>query len=237
MVERRPEVEKSPKQGSIEVISGCMFSGKTDELIRRLKTEDRSLKIRVRSGYIAPEKAGDYIRVFKASKDKRYDPNSVASHSGSSYDAEPINEKQPDVILELISENTKVVGIDEAQFFSEGLVGVCHELADRGVRVIVAGLDTNFRGETYGIMGDLIPQADVTDQEYAVCMVCGDKQATRTQRVIIEDIPDGEEVRRPASYDDPITLVGASDFYEARCREHHEVPGKPSKDLSETVDS
>lgn len=114
-----------------------------------------------------------------------------------------------------LKSGTTVVGVDEAQFFDEEILRVVQELADQGLRVIVAGLDTDFRGEPFGMMPAIMAQAERVDKLHAICMVCGDL-ASRTQRLI-----DG----RPARYDDPVVVVGASELYEARCREHHQVPG------------
>ncbi len=107
-----------------------------------------------------------------------------------------------------------MVAIDEAQFFDDELTSVVQALADRGIRVIVAGLDTDFRGEPFGPMPVLIVQAEQVDKIHAICMVCGDA-APRTQRLI-----NGQ----PAHFNDPVVIVGASELYEARCRDHHEVP-------------
>ena len=118
------------------------------------------------------------------------------------------------MITELVQEDTTVVGIDEAQFFDKEISDVAQRLADRGIRVIVAGLDLDFRGEPFGPIPDLMAKAEEVAKLHAICMVCGN-EASRTQRLI-----DG----RPAHYNDPIVIVGASEMYEARCREHHEVP-------------
>jgi len=183
--------------GSIEVICGSMFSGKTDELIRRL----------VRAT-IAKQK----VQVFKPAIDVRYAAEKVTSHAGANYDAMPV-EKSADIRAKL-DKNTTVVGIDEAQFMDAEVVEVARELAARGVRVLVAGLDTDFRGEPFGAMPALMSEAEKVDKLHAICMVCGD-DASRTQRLV-----NG----KPARYDDPIVIVGASELYEARCRLHHEVP-------------
>jgi len=184
-------------QGSIEVICGSMFSGKTDELIRRL----------VRAT-IARQK----VQVFKPAIDIRYAVEKVASHTGSTYEAIPI-ERSAD-IRSKIEKDTTVVGIDEAQFFDSDVILVAQELAARGVRVIVAGLDTDFRGEPFGSMPILMAAAEDVLKLHAICMVCGGN-ASRTQRLV-----NG----KPARYDEPIVIVGASEMYEARCRLHHEVP-------------
>jgi thymidine kinase len=110
--------------------------------------------------------------------------------------------------------DTTVIGIDEAQFFDDGILEVTRQLADRGIRVLVAGLDQDFRGEPFGPMPALMSKAEQVDKLRAICMVCGEP-ASRTQRLV-----NG----RPARYDDPVVIVGASEMYEARCRQHHEVP-------------
>lgn len=183
--------------GSIEVVCGSMFSGKTDELIRRL----------VRAT-IAKQK----VQVFKPAIDIRYAVEKVTSHAGSNFDAIPV-EKAAE-IREKLDADTTVVGIDEAQFFDPEVVEVARELASNGIRVIVAGLDMDFKGEPFGPMPVLMSLAEDVAKLHAICMVCGD-EASRTQRLV-----NGE----PARYDDPIVIVGASEMYEARCREHHEVP-------------
>lgn len=183
--------------GSLEVICGSMFSGKTEELIRRL-----------RRAVIARQK----IQVFKPVIDARYNATRVTSHSGADFEAHPINSSAD--ILRNLNSDTTVVAIDEAQFFDDGLIQVAQELADRGLRVVVAGLDSDFRGEPFGCMPTLLSLAENVTKLHAICMVCGE-EATRTQRLV-----NGQ----PASYYDPIVIVGASEMYEARCRKHHEVP-------------
>ncbi|MBM4426685.1 MAG: thymidine kinase [Chloroflexi bacterium] len=184
-------------QGSIEVVCGSMFSGKTDELIRRL----------VRAT-IAKQK----VQVFKPAIDIRYAVEKVASHTGSTFDAIPV-ERAADIHLKL-DKDTTVVGIDEAQFFDPEIVSIAQSLAGRGVRVLVAGLDMDFRGEPFGAMPSLMAEAEDVLKLHAICMVCGGN-ASRTQRLV-----NG----KPARYDEPIVIVGASELYEARCRLHHEVP-------------
>lgn len=183
--------------GSIEVVCGSMFSGKTDELIRRL----------VRAT-IAKQK----VQVFKPAIDVRYAVEKVTSHAGANYDAIPVRSAAN--IRERIDEDTTVVAIDEAQFFDPEVVEVAQELAERGVRVIVAGLDLDFRGEPFGPMPTLMSKAEKVDKLHAICMTCGD-EASRTQRLV-----NG----KPARFDDPVVIVGASEMYEARCRKHHEIP-------------
>lgn len=183
--------------GSIEVVTGSMFSGKTDELIRRL-----------RRATIARQK----VQVFKPVIDNRYHADKVTSHAGTDFDAVPV--KCSADLLPLLEPDTSVVGIDEAQFFDDGIVEVAQSLANRGVRVLVAGLDSDFRGEPFGCMPVFMCIAERVDKLQAICMVCGEA-ASRTQRLV-----NG----RPARYNDPIVIVGASEMYEARCRKHHEVP-------------
>ncbi|GER79637.1 MAG: thymidine kinase [Anaerolineaceae bacterium] len=183
--------------GSVEVICGSMFSGKTDELIRRL----------VRA-VIARQK----VQVFKPAVDVRYAVEKVTSHAGADFDAIPV-ERAADIRSKL-DPDTTVVGIDEAQFMDAEVAIIARELADRGVRVLVAGLDQDFRGEPFGPMPALMALAERVDKLHAICMVCGG-EASRTQRLV-----NG----KPARYDDPVVIVGASEMYEARCRRHHEVP-------------
>lgn len=183
--------------GSVEVVCGSMFSGKTDELIRRM-----------RRAVIARQK----VQVFKPAIDVRYAVEKVVSHAGSDFDATPV-QKASD-IFDKLEKDTTVVGVDEAQFFDEGIIEVTNTLAGRGIRVLVAGLDQDFRGEPFGPMPTLMAMAEHVDKIQAICMVCGDP-ASRTQRLV-----NG----KPARYNDPVVIVGASELYEARCRKHHEVP-------------
>lgn len=184
-------------RGRLEVITGPMFCGKTDELLRRL-----------RRASIAKQN----IQVFKPGFDIRYGSEKVTSHAGNEYEAYPVENitEIPTVLLDDVT----VVAIDEAQFFGEGIIPVVQDLVDRGIRVIVAGLDMDFRGVPFGQMPKLLALAEIVDKLHAICMVCGE-EATRTQRLV-----DGE----PAYHDDPIIIVGASEMYEARCRIHHQVP-------------
>jgi len=183
--------------GSVEVITGSMFSGKTDELIRRL----RRAKI-----------AKQNVQVFKPKLDTRFGDDQVASHAGSAFAATPI--EMPKDIFDLLLEDTTVVAVDETQFFHETISEVVQQLAERGLRVIVAGLDTDFRAEPFGSMPAIMAQAERVDKLHAICMVCAGL-ASRTQRLI-----DG----KPAHFNDPVVIVGASELYEARCRKHHAVP-------------
>jgi thymidine kinase len=179
-----------------------MFSGKTEELIRR-----------VRRAQIAKQK----IQVFKPAIDNRYGVEKITSHNGLYVEAMPVADA--DAMLSLVEADTTVVAIDEVQFFDWRVAEAINELAERGVRVIVSGLDMDFRGEPFGPMPLLMAEAEQVDKLQAICVVCG-QAASRTQRLI-----DG----RPALYGDPVILVGASEVYEARCRQHHEVPGKPPR--------
>lgn len=182
--------------GRVEVICGSMFCGKTEELIRR-----------VRRAVIARQKA----QVFKPVLDNRYSAEHVSSHDGRNIQAYAVDSAQD--ITRLINPDTTVVAIDEAQFFGAELVNIVENLAERGIRVILAGLDTDFRAEPFGPMPQLMCQAEEVTKLHAICLVCGEP-ASRTQRLV-----NGE----PAHYDDPIILVGAQEAYEARCREHHIV--------------
>ncbi|PLR96608.1 thymidine kinase [Bacillus sp. T33-2] len=183
--------------GWVELICGSMFSGKSEELIRR-----------VRRTQFAKQK----IAVFKPKIDNRYSEEAVVSHNGTSIMAKPVAHSTD--IFQHITPDMDVIAIDEVQFFDNEIVRVVQHLADSGHRVIVAGLDQDFRGEPFGQMPDLMAIAELVTKLQAVCAVCG-SPASRTQRLI-----NGA----PASYDDPVILVGASESYEPRCRHHHEVP-------------
>ena len=190
------------KMGKIEVITGCMFSGKSEELIRR-----------IRRAQIARQT----VQVFKPSIDTRYSMIDVVSHTGEKVRGIPVKSSE-DILNKLIT-GVDVVGIDEAQFFDEGVVDIANMLADKGARVIIAGLDMDFRGEPFGPMPSLMAIADDVQKLHAICTVCGE-DATRTQRLI-----NG----KPANYNDPVIMIGASEKYEARCRKHHYVNGTPEK--------
>ena len=185
------------QSGWIEVVCGSMFSGKTEELIRRIKR-----------AVIARQP----VQVFKPSLDDRYDAVQVASHNGTFFRAVPV--QNVETMRSQLHNEVEVVAVDEAQFFEASLVDFCRELAEEGKRVIVAGLDLDFRGEPFGPMPQLMAEAEQVDKLQAICLVCG-ASASRTQRLI-----NGQ----PASYHDPIILVGATENYEARCRRHHTVP-------------
>ncbi|MGH2536239.1 MAG: thymidine kinase [Candidatus Promineifilaceae bacterium] len=191
---------ESPFHGRVELICGSMFSGKTEELIRRL-----------RRAVIARQK----VQVFKPALDDRYHFERLTSHNGLDFAAQPV--EIPAAILATLRPETTVVGIDEVQFFGPEIVPLCEQLADRGLRVICAGLDTDFRGVPFGPMPELMSRAEDVAKLHAICVVCG-QEASRTQRLI-----DGQ----PAALDDPIVLVGAAEVYEARCRRCHQV--RPAK--------
>lgn len=187
--------------GRIEVICGSMFCGKTEELIRR-----------IRRATIARQR----VQVFKHSLDVRYEEaEKVISHNGQNIEARPVSRSSE--ILPLVDNPTTVVAIDEVQFFDAGIVDVVKTLANRGLRVILAGLDMDFRGEPFGAMPELLCIAEDVTKLHAICVVCGE-EASRTQRLV-----NGQ----PARYDDPVILVGALESYEARCRQHHEVIHAP----------
>jgi thymidine kinase len=182
-----------PKEtGWIEVIAGCMFSGKTEELIRRL-----------RRAQIAKQN----VKIFKPKIDIRYSENSIVSHSEQSL---------PSVLIEDINDvltlgqDAQVIGIDEAQFFSNDIIKVCNQLANMGKRVIVAGLDQDFRGVPFEPMPQLLAIAEYITKTLAICVECGNP-ADKTQR----KTNSGERV-----------IVGASDVYEARCRKCHYIPAE-----------
>ncbi|HET9152359.1 MAG TPA: thymidine kinase [Gemmatimonadales bacterium] len=191
-------MHEQPRTGWIEVVSGVMFSGKSEELIRR-----------VRRGIIARRR----VQVFKSHLDARYAGlYSVSSHSGGELDATPVDSSAE--IFRSVRPDTDIVAIDEAQFLDHGLVEVVTALAGAGKRVILAGTDTDFRGEPFGPMGELMCVAEQVDKLRAICVRCGEL-ACRNQRLI-----DG----RPARWDSPTIMVGGRESYEARCRSCHEVP-------------
>jgi len=188
----------SGRAGWIEVICGVMFSGKSEELIRR-----------VRRAIIAKKK----IQVFKSHLDERYSGiYQVSSHDGRTVNAEPVDTTEQ--IARLLLPDTQVVAIDEAQFLDAGIVDLVTSFANRGLRVIVAGTDTDFRGEPFGAMPQLLTVAEVVDKLHAICVVCGNP-ASRNQRLI---------GGKPARYDSPTIMVGSTEAYEARCRACHSVP-------------
>lgn len=185
------------QNGWVEVICGSMFSGKSEELIRR-----------VRRAQFAKQK----IAVFKPKLDNRYSEEAVVSHNGTTVIAHPIEKTEE--MWNYIDDEYDLIAIDEAQFFGEDIIDTVQKLADHGFRVILAGLDQDFKGVPFGPMPFLMAIAEQVTKLQAVCSVCG-SPASRTQRLI-----NGE----PAKADDPVILVGASEAYEPRCRHHHYVP-------------
>ena len=179
------------RQGSLEVICGPMFSGKSEELIRRIKR-----------AIIAKQK----VQVFKPALDDRYDASAIASHGQCKHEAIPV--KATEELARHLDPEVEVVALDEVQFMDEGLIPIIEDLANRGVRVMAAGLDLDSNGEPFGIMPLLLAKAEFVTKLQAICMVCG-ALAGRTQRLVLT----GGQV-----------LVGAAEAYEARCRHCHEVP-------------
>lgn len=195
-------MELYKKTGWIEVITGSMYAGKTEELIRRIR--------RI-------EYAAQSVKVFKPAVDNRYDLSDVVSHNNV-HTKSIVIEKAKEMV-QYLDPLPDAVAIDEVQFFGKDMIYMCEDLADQGVRVIVAGLDCDFRGEPFGIMPEFLARAEYITKLSAICQICG-SPATRTQRLI-----NGS----PASYTDPIIKVGAKEQYEARCRHCHQVPGKPKR--------
>ena len=186
------------RPGWIEVISGVMFAGKSEELIRR-----------VRRAVIARRQ----VQVFKSHLDARYAGlYSVTTHDGLTVEAEPVDNSEQ--IARGWRRGTEVVAVDEAQFLDAGIVVVANDLADRGVRVVLAGTDVDFRGLPFGPMPLLMCAAEVVDKLHAICVVCGGP-ASRNQRLV-----DG----KPAPWESPTIMVGGRESYEARCRHCHKVP-------------
>ena len=185
------------KFGWIECICGSMFSGKSEELLRRIKR-----------GVIAKQK----VLLFKPSIDNRYDENRVSTHNGNSYDSISI-EKSSDILNFVKDTKYDIIGIDEIQFFDNNIVKIINKLADDGIRVIVAGLDMDFKAEPFHPMPEIMAISEMVTKLHAVCNKCG-KEASRSQRLINGN---------PAKYDDPIVVIGASESYEARCRHCHEI--------------
>lgn len=188
------------KEGWIEVICGPMFAGKTEELLRRITRLDYAKK---------------NYKVFKPMIDNRYADEAVVSHDGRDIEAIPIQHAKD--ILQHIDHTVEAIGIDEVQFLDEHVIAICEYLANNGVRVIVTGLDLDFRGEPFELMSHFLAHAEFVTKLTAICMQCG-AAATRSQRLINS---------QPAGYYDEIILVGAQESYEARCRHCHKIIGKP----------
>lgn len=193
---------ESKKRGWVEMICGSMFSGKSEALIKEVERAQFAKK---------------NVIVFKPAIDNRYGMYQVSSHSGRTVEAVSIS--NVDTILEKAIKDYDIVAIDEVQFFSNDLVRVITQLADAGVRVILAGLDQDFRGQPFGCVPELMAISEKVTKLHAICTQCG-QLASRTQRLI-----DGH----PAHYEDPIILIGATESYEARCRHCHEVLGHSYK--------
>ena len=189
----------SPRTGGwIEVVCGVMFSGKSEELIRR-----------VRRAMIARKR----VQVFKSHLDERYAGIYViSSHDGRTTEALPVD--TPEQIARQVDPATDVIAVDEAQFLDASIVDLATSWANNGIRVILAGTDTDFRGEPFGPMPQLLAVAEVVDKLHAICVKCGNP-ASRNQRLI---------AGRPARYDSPTIMVGSAEAYEARCRSCHSVP-------------
>ena len=186
------------RPGWIELIAGVMFSGKSEELIRR-----------VRRSVIAHKR----VQVFKSHLDARYAGlYSVTTHDGLTVDAQPVDSAEE--VFRQWRPDTEVIAVDEVQFLDDGIVTVANNLADRGVRVVLAGTEVDFRGQPFGPMAPLMVAAEVVDKLHAICVVCGGP-ATRNQRLI-----NGQ----PAPWNSPTIMVGGRESYEARCRHCHKVP-------------
>jgi thymidine kinase len=189
-------MEYNTRPGWIEVICGPMFAGKSEELIRRIRRIEYAKK---------------KIVVFKPRIDNRYSDDEVVSHNKRKEKC--VNISKSEEIYRYISDDVYAVAIDEIQFFDQGILNICQELASKGIRVICAGLDNDFRGEPFSIMPQLLCMAEYVTKLTAICTQCG-ANATRTQRIV-----NG----MPAYYDDPTIIVGASETYEPRCRHCHQV--------------
>ncbi len=184
--------------GWVEVITGCMFSGKTEELLRRLRRA---------------EIAGQSVAAFTPNVDDRFGTATIGSHVGRRIEADVVDTEDPLPGMCESLNGESVVAVDEANFFSGALVDACDELAGDGRRVVVSGTDQTFRGEPFDPLPALIATAEYVDKLQAICTLCGEP-ATRNQRLI-----EGE----PAHYDDPTIMVGAEESYEACCRSCHTV--------------
>jgi thymidine kinase len=184
------------KKGWIEAIVGPMYSGKTEELIKRCKRMEYS---------------GKKYQIFKPSIDTRYSTDEIVTHNKVHMPCQSVNHGSD--IKRYIKDDTQAIVLDEIQFFDPSLIKALKELSEQGYRIIVAGLDTDFRGEPFGVASQILALADKVDKLTAICLCCG-KEATRTQRII-----DG----KPAFYNDPTILVGEKESYQPRCRDCHIV--------------
>lgn len=190
----------SKQAGTLVVITGSMFAGKSEELIRQVR---RALYARKK------------VQVFKSALDTRWDSAAIATHNGVRFEAVPVSSSAQ--LEQMVQPDTEVIAIEEVQFFDEGIVALCDRWANEGRTVIVAGLDQDFRGQPFGFMPLLLALADEVVKLRAICMRCG-QPASKTQRLV-----DG----RPASWDEPTILIGAAERYEARCRRCHKVLNAP----------
>ncbi|MEO8876852.1 MAG: thymidine kinase [Polyangiaceae bacterium] len=185
MMESGEHLASTRGGGCIEVVCGSMFSGKTEELLRRIKRARLAKQV---------------VQLFKPRVDDRYDAVKVVSHEGMNADASPVADAKE--LLSRVRKESAVVGIDEVQFFDTAIVAACESLADSGVRVIVAGLDQDYRGQPFGPMPQLMATAEYVTKLHAVCVSCGG-QASRSQRLVANE---GQ------------LFVGGAAAYEARCR-------------------
>lgn len=174
------------RDGWIEVITGCMFAGKTEELIRRIKELQYAKK---------------RVQVFQPVMDTRYSTIEIVSHAGNTIQSERANDAEE--LMRLVHADSDAIAIDEVQFFDEGIIDVCNQLADQGKRVIVAGLDLDYRSKPFGVMPQIMACAEIVDKLSAVCAVCG-APATRSYRI--------------SKKSKDVILLGAKETYEARCR-------------------
>jgi len=200
----------SEKQGTLEVICGSMFSGKSEELIRRLKRA---------------QLAQQHVVVFKHHLDDRETTEYIVSHNGTKLKGFPISDAQE--ISLLIPDEVTVVGIDEIQFFSPEIISVICDLVNSGKRVLAAGLDLDFKGIPFGPMPMLLAIADHVTKLKAICMTCG-KEAHYTQRLVNE---------QPAKHNDPLILIGAQESYQARCRNCYQIDKMPNFSVYEQTEN
>ncbi len=186
--------------GALTVICGSMFSGKTEELIRLVR---RAMHARKR------------VQVFKSALDTRCETTVIRTHDDMRFNAYAVSNSK--MLADMLEPGVQVVGIEEVQFFDDGIVALCQRLADQGIQVFAAGLDQDFRGQPFSFMPQLLALADNVMKLHAICKVCGG-EASRTQRLVYG---------KPDAWDDPTILIGADESYEARCRKCHAVRNVP----------
>lgn len=189
------EIEHTTRRGTMRLFTGCMFSGKTDKFVTEVLVLQKYAKKKV--------------QIFNPAINNRAGINKIDAHNGKFLDALAVSSSEE--LLSLVKGDSDIVAIEEIQFFDSGIVAVTQKILDKGIKIIGAGLDLNFRGEPFGPMPELLTYAEKVTKLKARCVICGHK-ATRTQRV---KIINGERV--PAHYDDPLVLIGAEQDYEARC--------------------